>query len=95
MSYNNYIFGKELGSGAFGSVWIVTRKEDQKILALKKVKIAKLSDKEIDYALNEVRLLYSLNHENIVGYEESFYDEASRTLNIIMEFVYNFQAFFN
>ena len=46
MSLNDFEFGKELGKGAFGSVTIVRRKEDNKIYAMKRVKIGRLSQKE-------------------------------------------------
>ena len=46
----------------------------------------KLSDKEKENALNEVRFLASLRHKNIVGYEEAFIDEGSESLCILMEY---------
>ena len=86
MSLNDFEFGKELGKGTFGSVSIVKRKEDQQTYAMKRVKIVKLSKKEIENSFNEVRILASLNHKNIIGYKEAFYDEKSSTLNIVMEY---------
>ena len=86
MSLNNFILGKQLGKGAFGSVRIVTRKEDKKIYAMKSVNIGKLDNTEKEASLNEVRILASLNHPNIIGYKEAFYDEPSKSLNIIMEY---------
>ena len=86
MSLNNFIIGKNLGKGAFGSVCLVTRKEDKKIYAMKSINIGKLDKKEIEAALNEVRILASLSHPNIIGYKDAFYDENSRTLNIVMEY---------
>lgn len=86
MSLSDFIFGKELGKGSFGSVQIVVRKEDQKTYAMKRVKITQLAMKERENALNEVRLLASLIHKNIIGYKEAFFDIPSETLNIVMEF---------
>ena len=86
MSLNDFEFGTELGKGAFGSVSIVKRKEDQQIYAMKRVKIINLPKKEKDNSFNEVRLLASLSHKNIIGYKEAFYDEKSSTLNIVMEY---------
>ena len=86
MSLNDFEFGKELGKGAFGSVTIVKRKEDNKIYAMKRVKIGRLGKKEKDNSFNEVRLLASLEHKNIIGYKEAFFDDRSKTLNIVMEY---------
>ena len=86
MSLNDFEFGKELGKGAFGSVTIVRRKEDNKIYAMKRVKIGRLSQKEKNNSFNEVRLLASLDHKNIIGYKEAFFDDKSKTLNIVMEY---------
>ena len=86
MSISDYIIEKQLGKGAFGSVSKVRKISDGKIYALKNVKIGKLSQKEKESALNEVRLLYSLNNPNIIFYYDGFYDEPTRSLNIIMEF---------
>ena len=86
MSLNDFEFGKELGKGAFGSVTIVTRLEDNKTYAMKRVKIGRLGKKEKDNSFNEVRLLASLDHKNIIGYKEAFFDDKSKTLNIVMEY---------
>jgi NIMA (never in mitosis gene a)-related kinase len=48
--------------------------------------MSKLSDKEKDNALNEVRILASIEHENIAGYKEAFFEESSSTLCIVMEY---------
>ena len=86
MSLNDFYLGKYLGKGSFGSVQIVKRKTDGKIYAMKRVKINKLSEKEKKSALNEIRILASLKHKNIIGYKEAFFDEPSKTLNIVMEY---------
>lgn len=46
----------------------------------------KLSEKEKENALNEVRILASLSHPNIVGYKDAFFEESSYTLCIVMEY---------
>lgn len=67
-----------LGEGAYSAVYKILRLSDNKIYALKKVKLPNLSEKEKQNSLNEVRLLASIQHENVIGYKESFYDDASR-----------------
>ena len=57
---------KKLGDGAYSSVYKVRRAEDNDVYALKKVKMLNLSDKEKENALNEVRILASLEHQNVI-----------------------------
>ena len=64
-----------IGDGAYSSVYKVRRQEDNDSYALKKVKMLNLSDKEKENALNEVRILASLNHTNVIAYKEAFIDE--------------------
>jgi len=49
-----------IGEGAYSSVYHVQRIADQQVYALKKVKMVKLSEKEKENALNEVRILASI-----------------------------------
>ena len=86
MSLSNFDFGKKLGKGSFGTVCLVKRKLDGKVYAMKRVYLSNSPKTEIEAALNEIRLLSSLNHPNIIGYKETFYDNPSKTLNIVMEF---------
>ncbi len=46
-----------LGEGAYSAVYKILRLGDNKIYALKKVKLPSLSEKEKQNSLNEVRLL--------------------------------------
>jgi len=71
---------QRLGEGAYSSVYKVRRIADQEIYALKKVTMGKLSEKEKENALNEVRILASLAHQNISSYKEAFIDDQSCSL---------------
>lgn len=55
----------------------VRRFADNSIYALKKVKMEKLTEKEKENALNEVRILASIQHMNICAYYEAFVDEPT------------------
>jgi len=46
-----------------------------------------LSEKEKDNAINEVRILASIMHPNIISYKEAFIDEKTENLCIVMELV--------
>ena len=61
------------------------RKSDGQLYALKKVKLGALKQKEKENALNEVRILASVNHPNIIAYKEAFIDEPTNTVCIVME----------
>lgn len=52
---------------------------------MKKVPMGKLSEKEKNSAINEVRILASINHPNIIGYKEAFFESTPGNLCIIME----------
>ena len=53
---------------------------------MKKVKMGKHSEREKQNALNEVRILASIHHPNIIGYKEAFFEEATSSLCIVMEY---------
>jgi NIMA (never in mitosis gene a)-related kinase 1/4/5 len=63
---------------------------------MKKVKLGVLNEKERTNALNEVRILASLDDKYVIGYKDAFYDEGyngfilipidQSILCIIMEF---------
>ena len=62
---------------------------DGNFYALKMVEMRNLSEKEKDNAINEVRILASIDHQNIISYKEAFIDSKSDTLCIVMELVDN------
>ena len=76
----------KIGEGAYSTVYTVKRIEDDQLYALKKVKIQGLSLKEKENALNEIRILASVNSPYVVSYKESFIDETDQTLCIVMEY---------
>jgi len=77
------ILGK-LGSGSYGVVYKVLRKQDQNTYVIKSVRIAELSPAEQDEAINEVSLLARLDSQHVVRYFDSFLEAG--TLYIVMEF---------
>ena len=77
MSLSNFEVLNKVGEGAYSQVFRVRRVRDGKVYALKKVKLLSLSEKEKQNSLNEVRILASLNHPNIITYKEAFIDEES------------------
>mgnify|MGYP000924579216 CR=1 FL=1 len=86
MTLKDFEILARLGEGSYSSVWKVKRIIDGKEYAMKRVKLANLSEKDKWNALNEVRILASINSPFIIGYKEAFFDDDSMTLCIIMEF---------
>ena len=85
-SMSDFKIERQLGKGSFSSVYLVTRIADQKIYALKSVTMDKLTKKEQENSVNEVRILASVSHPNVIGYREAFWDDNNQTLNIVMEY---------
>ena len=86
MSLNDYEILKQIGTGAFSTVSLVKSKKDNLIYALKRVELTKMMPNEKDNSLNEIRLLASVNHINVISYKESFYEEDTNTLNLVLEY---------
>jgi NIMA (never in mitosis gene a)-related kinase 1/4/5 len=64
----------KLGEGTYSTVYKVRRNTDQQVYALKKVKMNQLSTKEKENALNEIRILASIDSPSIISYKDAFFD---------------------
>ena len=86
---NKYHFKiiKEIGSGAFGSVYKIQDKNDNKVYALKKIVLNKKNKEDLDSIKNEAYLLKTIDNENIIKYIDSFFYDDS--FYLIMEFCSN------
>ena len=76
----------KIGEGSYSTVLKVQRIADGNIYALKRVKFKKLSDKEKENALNEIRILASVKNKHVISYKEAFFDEKDSSLGIVMEY---------
>ena len=85
MILDDYSLDKSLGKGAFGEVFLTTKKGTNKLFATKKIERNVVENvNTIKYFVNEVQVLRELNHPNIAKYEE-----IKKTKNhyyIIMEY---------
>jgi len=80
-----YVQLRRLGQGAFGTAILVHAKEDEDQLSvIKVVDLSKLRKREEEFALEEVRLLASFDHPNIVKYSTSFV--VLSKLHIVMDY---------
>lgn len=75
---------KFLGKGSYGSVFQVQRLTDGQTYALKEMDVRSMSQAEREDSVNEVRLLASVSHPNVIAYNEAFLD--GNRLCIIMEY---------
>ncbi|XP_063604634.1 serine/threonine-protein kinase Nek4-like [Penaeus indicus] len=73
---------REIGRGTYGTVWLVRKRSDQKYLVLKSVDLSHSNQQEAEAARQEVHLLASLKHPNIVSYKGSF--ELNYQLHLLM-----------
>ena len=85
-SFNDFEFIRTLGKGAFSTVYLVRRKLNQKQYALKSIIMGKLKENELQNNVNEIRILASISHPNVIGYKEAFFNDKNKTLNIVMEY---------
>ncbi len=58
---------KLLGKGSYGKVYKVERDSDKQLYALKEADLGSMSQAERADAVNEVRLLVSISHHNVVS----------------------------
>jgi NIMA (never in mitosis gene a)-related kinase len=77
---------RQLGSGSFGEVRLVRRLSDSSVFALKSVSLTRLTQKERESALNEIRLLASFSIPTVIKYEGSFFDYHTQELCVLMEY---------
>ena len=85
-SLSDFEILKKIGKGSFGSVYLVKRKKDAKIYALKSVILSNLPKSQQESSVNEVRILASVHHQNVISYKEAFWDDNTSSLNIVMEY---------
>ncbi|PNH12872.1 Serine/threonine-protein kinase Nek1 [Tetrabaena socialis] len=75
---------KFVGKGSYGSVFLVQRLADGQTYALKEMDVRSMSQAEREDSANEIRLLASVSHPNVISYNEAFLD--GNRLCIIMEY---------
>ena len=85
MFLDDYSLDKNLGKGAFGEVFLTTKKGTKEIFATKKIERELVeTGNTMKYLVNEIKILRELNHPNIVKLKE-----IKKTKNhyyIIMEY---------
>jgi len=76
-----YNVGKAIGKGKFSTVFKAIRRSDGTPVALKQIAIFDMMDeKSRDKCLKEIKLVQSLDHENIIRYLDGFIEEKQLIL---------------
>lgn len=77
---------EEIGKGTYSTVLKARRNDIRQIYALKQIPLTGLTSRERANALNEVRIMASVNHSSVVGYRDSFVDQPNNMLYIVMDY---------
>ena len=82
---DEYIIRRPLGHGAFGEVFLATDRRTNRKVAIKKLSKALIPNvSELDRAMQELSILSSLNHSNVIKLLEVVSDSAS--VGLVMEY---------
>jgi len=75
-----YQFGKKLGNGTYGHVYSATRISDQKLFAVKSIKLEKMKEsgdiKMLEQELEILRTKEFTAHPNLLSVEEIYMEEG-------------------
>ncbi len=83
-SIDEYVTIKKIGHGSYGSVNLVRCKQDGRLYVMKVVKNITATPFSTVEAVQEVNVLESLRHPNIVTFKEAFLSPDGCSLNIVM-----------
>jgi serine/threonine protein kinase len=84
-SLKDYTIDKLLGQGAFGKVYKVCSKKNKQVYALKVILKEEVKKYKLEKQMqNEVKIMYSLDHANVVKLYDHFEDDES--IFLIIEF---------
>lgn len=74
-----------IGNGTFGLIRKVRRKSDGMLFARKELNFERMNERDRKHIVSEVNILRTLQHDNVVRYEERYVDTENGILYIVME----------
>ena len=80
----DYIIVSKLGTGSYGVVYKVKKKNENIVYVLKQIPLENLTSKQLYEVKQEAKILSSINSIYVVKYYDSF--EENNRLNIVMEY---------
>ena len=83
MDLNEYTILDQIGEGMFSKVFRVIYNKTGEEFAMKKTEYTQQTQKQKDYADEEIKILKKINHPNIISFEKSFISDDF--LYVIME----------
>ena len=85
MQVDNLLLEKCIGKGSFGEVYLSKKKDSSTLFATKKIERDKIENNEgMKYLKNEILILHSLKHKNIVKFEDV--KKTKKHFYIVMEY---------
>ena len=84
LKLSDFLLNEEIGKGSFGRVYRSTCTKNSNTYVIKKINLTSLSFKHQMEAYNEVEVLKSISHPNIIKYFASFLE--NQVLSIVMEY---------
>jgi serine/threonine protein kinase len=86
VTMDRYTQLKTIGKGSFGTVTLVRRNADSKVLVWKELDYGRMTEREKKHVVTEVNLLRELRHPYIVKYCDRIIDKQTTKLYIVMEY---------
>jgi len=79
-----YEKGQKIGEGAYGVVYKAKRKSDGRVVAIKKIRLQKVSEGVSVVALREIKILQEIRHPNVIELCDVFQHHSN--INLVLEF---------
>ena len=87
-SYETYKKVSTLGTGSFGTAYLVECQSSHEFAVIKQVDIQQMNDEERKETLREAKILEALSHPNIIRFREVYKTKKGK-LCIVMDYADN------